>query len=830
MKKTPSIIDTYYKSLGTKIFRDTTALPFADGGPLNDRNIHGDLLPSVYASALGNYYGNGGQMKPDYSLPEDSFQQGGHGLKNSVYASSMGQYPAPYAMGGELNIEECPPGYKNVNGVCVPIIGPESDWYKLTTAQKDLLQKGNNLDTVQSWYEQNPKDMELFKPWLDEHDSQTYLNQLDPNSEESKKFNEALNNSRQWNQDWYSKRKELPQFKDIAEQRLAINNTDIQSSLKDPVNLSMDWWKKYEQGKVPNVFYAPEIGGITRKNKADYNINQGYTREDPLGHTLQRSYFTDKNGKLQSSLITHEETHVRDHLAPQLGTKKNIRNNEWDQPGVLDPIEKIISSTEALEDPRNEGYNNAYQQQPTEVRARLNVWRMQNGIDPVKNYTEGELKSIIDKDLQNPNLNDNVKELYQTIKNDPNKLKFIHDSYVENKLPNTSSSFTNTLAQGGAMNQYPDGGAIYTYAGRPGSYYQKDENGQWLISNKGTGGQYVPVDDPSGQRTAILNKGAVVTMANPTANKYNNVVPSYGKSPMVQSVAGRTEAERHLVQNAIAGQQFAQNMEQDYAAATKNQLPQHEQPLDMMDYAWQGAMGAPMALKGLQAVSALKIPFTEMSLGTAANVAGGIHGATQIPNRVQDWQDVAAGGKTWQEATAKTIGTGLEVGAGAAEGINAVNMYKFNPAGISLEGGQVANTVYPQVITSPTTGLKQYGSTTLLPFERPMAPAGLIKYNNSKYADAALLPEDQVPYLLPQSEVMKKKPWLYQGKDDMIMESFKSNHNSKPLPYEIPASHTVQEDIMARALGKPLPTRVSKASLEPKIYYDMDGNIIKKPQ
>ena len=65
-------------------------------------------------------------------------------------------------------------------------------------------------------------------------------------------------------------------------------------------------------------------------------------------------------------------------------------------------------------------------------------------------------------------------------------------------------------AMGGMMNQYPDGGTIYTYAKRPGSYYQKDDSGQWYISNKGTGGQYVPVDDPSGQRTAALNKGAVV--------------------------------------------------------------------------------------------------------------------------------------------------------------------------------------------------------------------------------------------------------------------------------------------------------------------------------
>jgi hypothetical protein len=111
-----------------------------------------------------------------------------------------------------------------------------------------------------------------------------------------------------------------------------------------------------------------------------------------------------------------------------------------------------------------------------------------------------------------------------------------------------------------------------------------------------------------------------------------------------------------------------------------------------------------------------------------------------------------------------------------------------------------------------------------------MAPAGLIKYNNSKYADAALLPEDQVPYLLPQSEVMKRKPWLYQGKDDMIMESFKSNNKIAKRPYEIPASHNTQEDIMARALGKPLPTRASKASIEPKVYYDLNGTIINKPQ
>jgi hypothetical protein len=62
MKK-PKNIPTYYKSKGTPIYRDTTALPFLNGGPLVDRTDRGQLLPSVYASALGNYYAQGGMLK-----------------------------------------------------------------------------------------------------------------------------------------------------------------------------------------------------------------------------------------------------------------------------------------------------------------------------------------------------------------------------------------------------------------------------------------------------------------------------------------------------------------------------------------------------------------------------------------------------------------------------------------------------------------------------------------------------------------------------------------------------------------------------------------------
>ncbi len=136
--------------------QEGTTLNLADGGPLVDKTNHGKLLNSVYASALGNYYAQGGMIKRadgsysqrglwdnirakaasnkragkegkepteemlaqerkinreyrtggqfprPYSLPEDSFRQGGNNLHNSVYASSMAQYPGIYAEGGIL--------------------------------------------------------------------------------------------------------------------------------------------------------------------------------------------------------------------------------------------------------------------------------------------------------------------------------------------------------------------------------------------------------------------------------------------------------------------------------------------------------------------------------------------------------------------------------------------------------------------------------------------------------------------------------------------------------------------------------------------------------
>ena len=86
---------------------------------MTNPNIYKSIAPiTVGAGTVGaavsqdTGYANGGQFTQPYSLPEDSFMQGGNNLHNSIYASSMKQYPASYEYGGPMshfyasNIEE----------------------------------------------------------------------------------------------------------------------------------------------------------------------------------------------------------------------------------------------------------------------------------------------------------------------------------------------------------------------------------------------------------------------------------------------------------------------------------------------------------------------------------------------------------------------------------------------------------------------------------------------------------------------------------------------------------------------------------------------------
>lgn len=78
----------------------------------------------------------------------------------------------------------------------------------------------------------------------------------------------------------------------------------------------------------------------------------------------------------------------------------------------------------------------------------------------------------------------------------PNQIKAQKGGYVQHEL---------VKAQKGLEQSDSD---VYTYAGRPGSYYKKDDKGQWFISNKGTGNKFIPIKDPKGTRAKVLNEQA----------------------------------------------------------------------------------------------------------------------------------------------------------------------------------------------------------------------------------------------------------------------------------------------------------------------------------
>jgi len=71
----------------------------------------------------------------------------------------------------------------------------------------------------------------------------------------------------------------------------------------------------------------------------------------------------------------------------------------------------------------------------------------------------------------------------------------------------------------------------YTFEGRPDSRYIK-VNGQWHIKNSSTDNQFVPINDPTGKRTNLLNAQAkLVTNQRPQLAPFNNALLTNGKSP-----------------------------------------------------------------------------------------------------------------------------------------------------------------------------------------------------------------------------------------------------------------------------------------------------------
>ena len=316
----------------------------------------------------------------------------------------------------------------------------------LTESQKELLQKGNNLDKVKDWYTKYPDEMQNFQSFMNEHNADDYLNLYNT---EQKNFDIANKNNAEWHKDWYTKRAQLPQFKDVARQRLNSYSNLDSAKLIDPVNYAFKYWQANnasvfkDRNLPPETFYFPTNKLYGHQSDADKEILINLKLFNEGNYKI--------NNKLYNQTITHEKNHEVEDQFPQKGTVDHLSKNDWknlssnflnyfdvvgepektNKDPYVDPIQRVISYDDILKDSRTERGNDVYQYQPTEVRSRLDVWRQYNNIDPLKNYSEDEIRSIIQKNLSDPNVPRNIKELYQTIGN-PNKLKYLHDSYVSN--------------------------------------------------------------------------------------------------------------------------------------------------------------------------------------------------------------------------------------------------------------------------------------------------------------------------------------------------------------------------------------------------------------
>lgn len=122
----------------------------------------------------------------------------------------------------------------------------------------------------------------------------------------------------------------------------------------------------------------------------------------------------------------------------------------------------------------------------------------------------------------------------------------------------------------------------------------------------------------------------------------------------------RTKAEQEA-RNWEANRQWL--AQENYKRAPHLYLPDgslRPQAAESADWVWQ--LGA-LAPKGLQLASAaMDIPLgAGVNVGGVLNTAMLAHGASEAPERIQDWKDVAEGKMDWKEATLKTGLTALEL-------------------------------------------------------------------------------------------------------------------------------------------------------------------------
>jgi hypothetical protein len=281
--------------------------------------------------------------------------------------------------------------------------------------------------------------------------------------------------------------------------------------------------EKLELPKLPLLELTPintpkqELQGEYEKDIIPEYVQPGYKVERP------NFYWAHHNS---SQLIPHPRLlRGQNQLVPSLPTKLYQKSTGYN-PAIM----------EGYTDEEGNYIPGEIEQAQTEGR-RINFQGASSKLDKTaqeeynKAYDEYEAKKGYQNmimESMNKGVNPFLTTSYRTGGQFPRPYSLPEDSFKQggrnlhnSVYASSSAQYPAVYALGGTLGEDP----IYTYPGRKNSQYKKDNEGNWLISNKSTGNKFVEIKDPTGSRSNELNKNAQLLNADNTIikEKLNNL-------------------------------------------------------------------------------------------------------------------------------------------------------------------------------------------------------------------------------------------------------------------------------------------------------------------
>jgi hypothetical protein len=443
MKKTPKILPTYYKSKGTPIFRDTTTLPFAEGGTIV-------FEPSEYGSDAREQYPDGGRLG-----------------KGAFYASPyyMNQLTGSYVPSAGLGFSTVPQKGRGKAGWSFSgQAGIPYEKFDASTTQSfsgleavEIGENVNDFDPIKGLHGALPINLGANARYVG---IPNYGRQgkgvVDIAADYSPSGGLGLSATGglqfQFGRENYSRGELRPGYAmgtltpygGIA---ASTSPTKNKTGLTYGLRAEGEWKPELLRNTPFSLYGKGYVGASPGMGKKETEVTGSYiTPQGTIGVQTAK----------QDNSLTWRPT-----FGGEVGVRMPVQQlKDIDLPTIpmpnLSPLTGMFNSRKdeeaAAEIPIEDGIG----------------WGDKNRVNA--STLEGQ-------------------DIYVPSRSIPNGMPI--------EVPNPEDT----------SNQFADGGTVYTYSKRPGAYYQKSEDG-WLIKNPSTGGKYIPITDPTGERAALLAKYA----------------------------------------------------------------------------------------------------------------------------------------------------------------------------------------------------------------------------------------------------------------------------------------------------------------------------------